>query len=320
LLKLLLILPLSLAVAVYVTDIAQALLEDYYFGAPHVLIDSSRDGGSWWHPQPFTPGVFDPALPHQGKSLADFLQSLGMEVTELPRPYTITPELLESFDLVVRANSWPKWAYTADEIDAYQQYVAEGGPLILLADFTEFNQADVLALAFGLDLRGSITGYVDQFVEHPITAGVQPLRYAAGSVLVAEPPEHTTELGFIEGQTAMGLTRLGYGQIFFMGDSHAVTFAEQPLVQNLVVWFLTVEGLAAQVGMAGLPPQAEQSLLHFLDAAQKALDRGHMHSYVKQLDAFINRIEALERSRRIDPATADSLIGSALTLIYSVTP
>lgn len=319
-LRVLLILPLSLAIAVYATDIAEELLEDYYFGAPDVLIDASRDGGTWWSPQPFTPGVFDPALAHQGKHLADFLRSLGMDVTELPRPFTITPDLLESFDLVVRANAYPKSAYTADEIEAYRQYVAEGGRLILLADFTEFNQADVLALAFGLDLRGSVTGVVDQFAEHPITSGVQSLWYPAGSVLVSEPPAQTTELGFIEGETAMGLTYSGHGQIFFMGDIAAVTFAEQPLVKNLVVWFMTAEGLAAQVAMASLSPQSEQSLLHFLDAAQKAVDRGRMHSYVKQLDAFINKIEALERSGRIDAAAADALIASALTLIYNVTP
>jgi hypothetical protein len=319
-LRLLLILPLSLAIASYATDIAEELLEDYYFGAPHVLIDSSRDGGAWWSPQPFIPGVFDPGLDHQGKALADYLRSLGMDVTELPRPFAISPELLEGFDVVVRVNAYPKSAYTPEEIAAYRQYVGEGGPLILLADFADADDPDTLALAFGLDLRGSLTGFVDQFSEHPITSGLQALRYPAGSVLVDEPPARTTELGFIGDETAMGLTYYGYGQIFFMGDIAAVTFAEQPLTQNLVVWFLTAEGLAAQVLQAGLEPEAEKALLNFLDAALRSLDRGHMRSYVNQLDAFINKVEALERSGRIDPAAAESLIGSTLTLIYSVTP
>lgn len=318
--KLLLVVPLSLAIASFAADIADELLEDYYFGSPRVLIDSSRDGGAHWFPQPFAPGVFDPDLEHQGKELADFLRSLGMEVTELPRPYVITPDLLDSFDLVVRVNAWPKSGYTPDEIDAYQEYVAEGGALILLADYAEEGDSDALALAFGLDMQGSISGYVDQFAEHPITSGVQGLRYPAGSVLVGDAGQPITELGFIDGETALGLTQYYYGQVFFMGDAYAVTRAEQPLTGNLLVWFLTAQGLAAKVSEAGLDPQAEEALLNFLDAASRALDRGHMRSYVNQLDAFINKIEALERSRRIEAATAESLIGSTMTLIESVTP
>lgn len=312
------ILVFSLTLASYAAIISGELLDDYYYGKTKVLVDASRDGGTHWSPQPFEEGVFDPNLPHQGKALADYLRSQGMEVVELPRPYTITPELLSDFDLVIRANAFPRSAYSPDEIDAYQQFVDEGGRLILLAEFSDPGDPDLLALSFGLELEGFVTGSVDSFADHPITSGVKPFTYSAGSVLVEDLPDGATELGFIGGETAMGLLTYGYGQLFFIGDTAAINRVEQPLIDNLLIYFLTAEGLAAQIMQADLSPQAEGPLLNKLDAALVSLDKEQFGSYVNKLNAFINQVEALERSGRIDAATAESLIGSAMTLIVGV--
>jgi hypothetical protein len=117
--KIILIIPLAFAIASYASTISQELLDDYYFSGPRILVDSSRDGGLWWAPQPFSPGVFDPDLEHQGKALADYLKSLGMEVDELPRPTPITDELLNDYHLVVRPGAFTYSGYSEDEIAAY---------------------------------------------------------------------------------------------------------------------------------------------------------------------------------------------------------
>jgi len=313
--KIFLIIPLALAIASYATVITQELLDDYYYSGPHVLVDASRDGGTWWSPQSEENGGFNPDLDHQGKYLADYLRSLGMHVTELPRPFIITAELLNDFHLVVRANAVPKNSYGPDEIDAYQQYVANGGSLILLADFTSLDDPDQLALNFGLNLQGNLTASVDSFTEHPITSGVQPFMFSAGSVLVEDPPADTIELGFIGPQTAMGLLPYGFGQIFFIGDIAEVTFARQPLTENLFVYFLTIEGLASQVLFADLDADAESGLLDKLEAALKSHDNGRLIPMNNQLQAFINQVEALRLSGRVDSVVADQLIGTAINLM-----
>lgn len=313
--KIFLIIPVALAIASYATVITQELLDDYYHSGARVLVDASRDGGTWWAPQWEEYGGFNPDLDHQGKYLADFLRSQGMVVTELPRPFIITAELLNDYQLVVRANAVPKNSYSSDEVDAYQQYVANGGSLILLTDFTDLDDPDQLALNFGLNLQGNLTASVDEFTEHPITSGVQPFIFQAGSVLVEEPPPYTIELGFIGSQTAMGIMPYGFGQIFFIGDIAEVTFARQPLTENLFVYFLTIEGLASQVLFANLDADAESGLLDKLEAALTSHDNVRLIPMDNQLQAFINQVEALRLSGRVDSVVADQLIGKAITLM-----
>ncbi|MDH3902273.1 MAG: hypothetical protein OEU84_16835 [Xanthomonadales bacterium] len=313
--KIFLIIPLALAIASYATVVSQELLDDYYYSGPKVLVDASRDGGTWWAPQWEEEGGFNPDLYHQGKHLADHLRSLGMRVTELPRPFNITAELLNDFDLVIRANAYPKNSYDPDEIDSYQQYVANGGALILLADFTSTDDPDQLALNFGLNLQGNLTATVDSFTEHPITSGLQPFVFHAGSILVEDPPTDTLELGFIGSHTAMGLLPYGFGQIFFIGDTAEVTFARQPLTENLFVYFLSIEGLASQVLFADLDADAESGLLDKLEAALSSHDDGRLIPMNNQLQAFINQVEALRLSGRVDSVVADQLIGSAINLM-----
>lgn len=315
--KFLVVVPLALIIASYTAVVAKDLLDDYYSSGPRVLVDASRDGGGWWFPQPFSPGVFDPSLEHQGKALADYLRSQGMLVDELPRPYQITDELLQQYDLVVRAGKSPPASYAGNEITAYSEFVSEGGQLVLLSDFTwdEGGLPDSLARHFGLYLEGSEYGYIDDLVDHPITEGVSWIFYPAGSVLVEDPPPYTTELGFIDEKTAMGILPFGLGQIFFMGDIHSIVFANQPLTENLFTYFLTVEGLASQVLLAELDTDAEQGLLDKLEAAFKAFDSGRTTPFENQIEAFVNQVEALLKAGRIDPVVADSLIGAALTLI-----
>jgi hypothetical protein len=317
--KIILIIPLAFAIATYASTISQELLDDYYFGAPRVLVDSSRDGGLWWAPQPFSPGVFDPDLAHQGKALADYLKSLGMEVDELPRPTPITAGLLNDYHLVVRPGAFTYSGYSEDEIAAYSQYVAAGGALILLADgIPDFDpplEPDLVALHFGLDFQGKVWGWIDSFTDHPITTGIESIYYPAGSVLFEDPPPYTIELGFIDGQGAMGILPFGFGQVFFMGDTREVVFAQQPLTGNLFVYFLTIEGLMSQVLVADLDAHSESGLLKKLEAAQKSRDDDRFKPMQNQLRGFIKKVEALVRSGRMNPVLADPLIGAALTLI-----
>lgn len=210
----------------------------------HILIDASRDGGVWWFPQH---GPFVAGAPHQGKALADHLRSLGHQVTELPRPTTVTAALLADFDLAVRVAG--TGAYTAAEIAAYDQWVKDGGGLLLLA---EHHPHDALAQHFGLQFQGIARGpqTLATFVPHPLTQGVGPLPYPAGSGLTAHPAAATI-LGRLAGATfldldddgvkdpgepaapaALGVLPFGQGRIVFCGDANLWENVPQPLVRN----------------------------------------------------------------------------------------
>lgn len=229
--------------------------------APRILIDASRDGGVWWFPQS---EQFDPDALHQGKDLADHLRGRGYTVDELPRPYVIDPALLASYDLVVRANEYNPCCggttYQASEIAAYQQYVAEGGRLLLLADYKAPGEADALGGVFGLVLEGHSQGEneVTRFAPHPITAGVSSIPYWEGSGVREDSLPGSSEIigwlsdetwldmnanqildaGESTGSAALGVMSFGSGRIVFMGEMNGIESVPQPFTDDLFGWLL----------------------------------------------------------------------------------
>ena len=216
-----------------------------------ILVDASRDGGVWWFPQ--YPS-FDPALPHQGLALADYLRSLDYDVDVLPRPQLVTSELLGGYDLVIRANGFGR--YAASEIQAYGDYVSGGGRLLLLGDHMRYAPPDSLASSFGITFAGVTRGdnLLDDFAAHPITQDVVPLYYMVGSAIVGLPGE-AQALGRLsaasyvdlndnsaqdanEGSAPVVLAALsfGNGRVVVFGDTNLWQQVPQPLVGNVLVW------------------------------------------------------------------------------------
>jgi hypothetical protein len=221
---------------------------------PRVLVDSSRDGGGWWFPQA---SGFHEGQPHQGKALADYLKSQGHTVKELPRPTTVTAELLEGADLVIRVGGTGD--YTGAEIEAYDRWVKAGGRLLLLSDH---HPHDALAEHFGLKFEGIALAHgsptatkLAKFATHPLTHNVAPLGYLGGSGLTAHPAGATV-LGWLAREdfldlndnkkldagepvapAALGILPLGKGKIVFCGDANLWETVPQPLVKNTLAYF-----------------------------------------------------------------------------------
>ena len=77
-----------------------------------------------------------------------------------------------------------------------------------------------------------------------------------------------------------------------------------------------IKALISQVeSIPSLNQGKKNSLIRKLDAAQQSLARGNRNAARGQLNAFINEVQALERSGRLAPATADSLIAQAKAII-----
>jgi photosystem II stability/assembly factor-like uncharacterized protein len=77
----------------------------------------------------------------------------------------------------------------------------------------------------------------------------------------------------------------------------------------------TIASLIAQIGSLELNSGVKNSLIAKLLAAQKSLARGNDIAAGNQLKAFINHVRALERSGRLDRATASSLVQAAQAII-----
>jgi WD40 repeat protein len=222
-----------------------------------ILVDASRDGGVWWYPQWAQAGGFNPTLDHQGKRLADYLRGRGYEVVELPRPFTITRELLESHDIVIRASGFG--SYGQEEIEAYQTYVNGGGQLLLLGDHMMNLPVDELALSFGLEFAGITRGenILTIVADHAVTWGMVDIGYGVGSGLLSYPPtaqilgrlsaggyldlnkDDRQDVGEPSAPAVLGVMARGTGRILFCGDVNLWHSVPQPLVDNVLEWLAT---------------------------------------------------------------------------------
>jgi hypothetical protein len=79
-----------------------------------------------------------------------------------------------------------------------------------------------------------------------------------------------------------------------------------------------IPGLIDDVEDLNLPQGTERSLLAKLGSAQRALDRGNETAATGKLTAFINQTEALKRTGRLDPASANQLIAEARAIIRDI--
>jgi hypothetical protein len=101
---------------------------------------------------------------------------------------------------------------------------------------------------------------------------------------------------------------------------------------NAQVWFLRSGGvvtppptsealateIAALVSSGHIPVNVASSLLASLDAATASLAAGNTKAAKGQINAFINKVNAALRSRRLDSSTADALVSAAEAILAEV--
>jgi hypothetical protein len=197
-----------------------------------ILVDASHDGGVWWFPQAER---FYPDSAHQGKELADYLRSLGYDVTEVPRGWEVTDNLLSSFTAVIRAGEWG--AYGDSELEAYQDFVSRETTLVLLSDHRRTDQQDELAEMLGVHFSGVVEGSITQLAEHALMEGVEDLPWGVGAYVDSWDPDHVEMLGWLDGgQPVMGLIESYPAKILFIGDTNGLEWLPQPFLDNLIKW------------------------------------------------------------------------------------
>lgn len=180
-----------------------------------VLVDASKCGGLWWFPQ--GAGAFDPAQPHQGKALADFMRYKGWQVTELPRGEVITFDKLRDADIVIRPPSF--FDYTLPEVDAYYQAVMAGTRLLLVGSSTT---NDMVAQIFGVRFEPYTRfASVRRWIPHPFTENIDSANVAWTPI--NEVPPAATVLAWLSptetnSRPALGYLSYGKGYIVFMSQ------------------------------------------------------------------------------------------------------
>jgi hypothetical protein len=173
----------------------------------------------------------------------------------------------------------PVVAIWGSEVLAYQQYVEEGGNLLLLDDHKRHCPIDAVGHSFGLRFEGITRGPQSlMFVPDPITEGLADgsLWFIAGSGLT----EFTSEakiLAYLDADSyldlnangsrdndepvappVMGRLTSGDGLIVFIGDANFIERVPQPFTDNIIQTFLPgvitePRGVPARTSFLGQP-------------------------------------------------------------------
>jgi hypothetical protein len=197
-----------------------------------ILIDASKDGGVWWYPQA---GLFDAQAEHQGKVFADFLKDAGFEVTELGRDKKVTDELLDGYQIIIRASGFERYDQT--EVEAYQKAIDRGISLVLLSDHKANDNTDEIADLLKVQFFGVTPDEsLNKFANHPLFENVNDLRYLVGAY-IETTDENLQPLAWLsDGNPVAGILKHSKSRIFVMGDVNAIEFLPQPFSNNLATW------------------------------------------------------------------------------------
>jgi hypothetical protein len=218
-----------------------------------ILIDASHDGGIWWFPQYEATG-FNPNAPHQGQGFANHLREKGFEVTELGRGIELTDEMFFGNYIIIRAGGFG--TYTQKELEVYGRLIDRGTNLVYFTDHTLNDPVDELGEHLGLQMTGAVSGGIDKFAPHEITANLEYIDYIAGSVVTNVIQNPNIEvLGWLNdggytdlngnnikdpnepaGSPVMGILKYPKSRIFFIGDTNGLQVRPQPFIDNLIQW------------------------------------------------------------------------------------
>jgi hypothetical protein len=177
-----------------------------------ILIDASKDGGTWWFPQGKT---YDPKKAHQGKVFADGLARRGWEVRELAPGDTITDKTFEKVDLVLRPQFFS--AYSEAEVQAYRAAVDAGLRLILIVS-PPGTAPDGPAAGFGIaTAKSQELGEITDMADHRLAKSVN--WYKGAWTVLDKLPDGAVSLAGLNGKehVVAAVVPRGRGTVFAFG-------------------------------------------------------------------------------------------------------
>ncbi|XZE53601.1 WD40 repeat domain-containing protein [Planctomycetaceae bacterium SH139] len=193
-----------------------------------VLIDASKARENWWASQ--HRDDIDPRNPHQLRLAPLFLRQQGFLVTVAPPGSTVTAEVLQQHDIVIRTQCISP--YTMEELSAYKERVEKGGHCILIG---RAHYDDVLAEQFGLQFsKKSQAAEIAMTLDHAMTRSIGT-RYGPFCIVEKHPSDFQCLASLTPDATqpVLGSLQFSNGMVLAMGMD-AVDDRDERLLSDVV--------------------------------------------------------------------------------------
>lgn len=261
---------------------------------------------------------------------------------------------LAGFDIVVlsccRSNVSLIEPLTAAMQTALGDFVEGGGCAILLPDNDFYGDApgESLIDAFGMDVTGTMTGWLPASVTDPAASEVTDGPFGSVTEFLQLFPGYLDGLGPYAASlatNAMGTALAviepgdiapGSGPVVVFSDVNTFEKNDPGFLDHETLWLNTInycltpaspdemlESIKADIedlaGAERLNKGESGSLTAKLSLAQKRISQGKDNAAINMLAAFINQVQALVNSGRLTPAEGQELIDAAQAVIDDLT-
>ena len=170
------------------------------------------------------------------------LESIGFRVsTHNIGP--VTPEVLEGYD--VFAIPQARSSYSASELSAVQEFVLEGGGLLVIGDDVPPVYTELTAFAGITWEEGGVSGVTTDITPHPTTAGVSSVYLPAPYALLYVSGDAQGIIRDSGGNIMFAVSEQQNGKVACLADEHLVedrdimTADNLVLAENIIDWLST---------------------------------------------------------------------------------
>jgi hypothetical protein len=194
-------------------------------------------------------GLYTPSMEYS--NVAAHLGGSGYAVTETS---DIGSETLSNYDILVICvgSAWDE-PYTVAEADAIENFVQNGGGLLIMGDMATSipnDHVNVVAQRFGITC--GVTGippadvYFNDFASHPLFSGISQIYYRVAGTLTAAPPGEA--VAWYSGDPVVAAAEFGFGRVVATGDvnfcdnDYLAMSDNQAFSENIFAWLGTPEG------------------------------------------------------------------------------
>ena len=241
---------------------------------------------------------------------------------------TITTDTLAAYDIFVIPSPWDD--YYPDEILMVQDFVLEGGGLIVLADYFYSVCTDLTSFAGITWAHASYKWWGDtsDITAHAVTEGVTTVCIDSpiAQLLISSPAVDLIRDGWGYNQVMLAVSEAGAGRVICIVDYEALSNLgirsrdNLRLANNMVDWLLAVppedlmQKLIETIETWTLHKGTENSLTSKLEGALHLLDKGNENGAIHELMDFMNQVKAL-RDKKLTTEQANQLISEAQRII-----
>ena len=206
---------------------------------------------------------------------------------------TITPDVLDDYDILVIPQAWS--SYSSDEISAIQNFVLDGGGLLVIGDDYPWIYTDLTSFA-GITWDSEYYGwygYTTDITLHDVTDGVAEAYFNSPiSQLYVNSPAIDLIRARGYDEVMLAASEVGTGRVIAIADENAIddydiVYADNlALANNMIDWLLGVKYQHELIVRLDVPSYLEPCTTSMLNAT--VYNRGLNNETNVELKLFIN--------------------------------